>query len=46
MIDSGAIPEAGKSEAGQHVDAMISEVRILLPPDVKMTPPSDGHLDE
>jgi hypothetical protein len=40
MIDSGAIPEVGKSEAGQSQDSMISEAGIAPPTDAKA--PRDG----
>jgi hypothetical protein len=41
MIDSGEIPEAGKSEAGQGLDSMISEAGVAPPTDAKDSSPRD-----
>jgi hypothetical protein len=46
MIDSGAIPEAGKSEAGQHLDTMSSEASVVEPTDAKKFFPPDGAFSE
>ena len=40
-IDSGAIPEAGKSEAGQSQDSMVSEAGVVEPTDAKNSSPRD-----
>ena len=45
-IDSGAIPEAGKSDRGPGVDTMISEAGVVEPIDAKSIFPPDGFLDE
>jgi hypothetical protein len=41
MIDSGAIPEVGKSEAGQSLDTMASEAGIGERTDAKDSSPRD-----
>jgi hypothetical protein len=46
-IDSGAVPEAGKSETGQSLDSMSSEAGVAPPSDAKATSPREaGILDE